>query len=73
MTSHNTGALAIAIPGQIRGFEAAWKRFGKLEWNELFQPAIRIATEGIPISNAVAKALKSSEVHIISGKYPVLQ
>ncbi len=64
-----TGGLSVAIPGQIRGFKAAWERFGKLEWNELFEPAIRIATEGIKISNAVAKAIESEEDYILSGNY----
>ena len=66
------GGLAIAVPGAIRGFELAWQRFGRLEWHELFEPAVRVATDGVPISEAVAKAIMAQS-SILSGDYPGLK
>jgi hypothetical protein len=41
-----TGALAVAVPGEVAGLLAAMKRFGSLPLPVLMAPAIRLATEG---------------------------
>ena len=75
--SHSTvnmkGGLAMAVPGEICGFELAWKKFGRLEWHELFEPAVRVATDGVPISGAVGRAISAMGSYILSGDYPGLK
>jgi gamma-glutamyltranspeptidase/glutathione hydrolase len=44
------GHLASGIPGTVAGFAAAHKRFGKLPWSTVFQPAIKLAKEGFKLS-----------------------
>src|SRR5919108_6491524 len=44
------GWRAAGVPGSVRGFELALKKYGTKPWAELLQPAIHLAAAGFPIS-----------------------
>jgi len=55
------GGRAVGVPGAVRMLEAAHRRHGRLPWASLFEPAIRIATEGFVISPRLHALLASDE------------
>jgi gamma-glutamyltranspeptidase/glutathione hydrolase len=44
------GGKSVGTPGVLRALELAHAKYGKLKWAELFQPAIRLARDGFPLS-----------------------
>jgi gamma-glutamyltranspeptidase/glutathione hydrolase len=44
------GGRSVATPGVLRALEMAHQKTGHLQWATLFEPAIRLAEQGFPIS-----------------------
>jgi len=44
------GGRSVGVPGVLRALELAHQQQGRLPWAQLFQPAIRLAEQGFPIS-----------------------
>jgi gamma-glutamyltranspeptidase / glutathione hydrolase len=44
------GGRSVGVPGTARLLEAAHKKWGKLPWERLFEPAIRLAEDGFAMS-----------------------
>ncbi|MCS6928618.1 MAG: gamma-glutamyltransferase [Saprospiraceae bacterium] len=51
------GILACGVPGSVDGMWEAHRRFGRLPWATLVEPAIRLADEGFPLSEREAASL----------------
>ncbi|XP_068159542.1 scoloptoxin SSD14 [Drosophila tropicalis] len=59
-----TGALAGAVPGEILGYWEMHRKYGRLPWKNLFQPAIKLAREGHIVSQYLAAAIQSKISYI---------
>ena len=55
------GGLGVGVPGLLRMLEMAHKEHGRLAWPDLFQPAIKLATGGFPISKRLARLIASND------------
>ncbi len=51
------GHKVVGVPGTPRGLELAHRRFGKLPWQALIAPAVRLAEEGFAVGPRLAAAL----------------
>jgi gamma-glutamyltranspeptidase / glutathione hydrolase len=54
------GIHSVTVPGCVDGWEKLHKRFGRLNWRDLFRPAIYYAENGFPVTEIIQDAWKSS-------------
>ncbi len=50
--------LSATIPGCASAWEEAWYGWGRLEWGDLIEPAVRHAEEGFPVSWRLGRVLQ---------------
>ncbi len=48
------GILPVTVPGTVWGWQAALRRFGKLTFKDVLEPAARYAEGGFPVSERIA-------------------
>jgi gamma-glutamyltranspeptidase / glutathione hydrolase len=48
------GILAVTVPGAVWGWEAVLKRFGKMSFRQVLEPAAGYAQSGFPVSERIA-------------------
>ncbi|HZU24208.1 MAG TPA: gamma-glutamyltransferase [Bryobacteraceae bacterium] len=54
------GWRASGVPGTVRGLELAHRRFGRMPWRDLVQPAVDLARDGFPLSWYGAKQIEDN-------------
>jgi gamma-glutamyltranspeptidase len=52
------GLLPVTVPGAVDGWHELISRYGKLDWAEVFQPAIEYAEQGFAISTKFTQAIE---------------
>ena len=58
--SNHFGPLAVGVPGTVAGLYLAHSRLGSLPWEDLVQPAVELAREGIPITYSLQTGFERS-------------
>ncbi|KAJ3121964.1 hypothetical protein HK098_003256 [Nowakowskiella sp. JEL0407] len=53
------GGLSAGVPGEVRGFEVAHKKYGKLPWKRLFSESIRLCYEGWIVNRILESRIKA--------------
>jgi gamma-glutamyltranspeptidase/glutathione hydrolase len=55
------GGLSVGVPGAVRMLERVHREHGRLPWAQLFDPAIKLAEEGFPVSPRLHEELADDE------------
>jgi gamma-glutamyltranspeptidase/glutathione hydrolase len=73
-TIHDTGHLAVGIPGAVAGLWEAHRRFGSLAWRDLVGPAIDLARAGFAADGAttLSIAARAAEIRRFPGAASLL-
>lgn len=66
--SNHEGILSTGVPGTVAGLALAHKKYGRLEWKQLVEPAWQLAKNGIPITWGLYDGLKLFKENWL--KYP---
>jgi gamma-glutamyltranspeptidase/glutathione hydrolase len=65
---HHNSHVSVGVPGTVAGLHLAWREQGRLPWKELVQPAMKLARDGLVVSDGLARSLKGALP--VLGKYP---
>ena len=77
------GIYSVTVPGCVAGWQALHKKFGRLPWAELFQPAIYYANHGFPVTEFISAYWKGEQrklsadsnarrIFLVNGEAPAL-
>jgi gamma-glutamyltranspeptidase / glutathione hydrolase / leukotriene-C4 hydrolase len=65
---HLLGPLSIAIPGEVKGYIEAHRKFGKLTWKELVDPTVELCDEGFEMSKHMEDSITINPI-IVHDEY----
>jgi gamma-glutamyltranspeptidase/glutathione hydrolase len=63
------GFRSVAVPGTVAGLEVALKTYGTMQLADVMAPAIRLAEQGFPVNERVAKEFVEEQKDLV--KFPV--
>ncbi|MCU0567456.1 MAG: gamma-glutamyltransferase family protein [Oculatellaceae cyanobacterium Prado106] len=67
------GWMPVTVPGAVSAWRSLSKKWGKLPFEQLFQPAIRYARDGFPVSPETARAWQSAAAMYVPQQERVFQ
>ena len=57
---HHDSHKSVGVPGTVAGFALAHRRYGKIRWARLVDPAVTLARDGFPLPTGLAQSLESA-------------
>lgn len=71
--SSTTGILSVAVPGELKGYQALHERYGKLEWAKLVEPSIKLCETGYKVNDYLFRAAQSvkDDIYLSNSLRPV--
>ncbi|KAG6456955.1 glutathione hydrolase 1 proenzyme isoform X2 [Manduca sexta] len=64
--SSTVGGLAVAVPGELRGYGALYQAYGRLPWRDLVQPTAELCRRGHRVSEYMGRVLQSYSDRILA-------
>ncbi len=64
-----TGALSAGVPGSVAGLAAMHRRFGKLSWKSLLEPAVTLARDGFLVDEYRSQSISRDSTRF--AEFPV--
>ncbi len=58
--SSRVGPRAVGVPGSVAGMAEAQRRWGKLSWRQVVEPAVHLAEDGFRLDGRAARSLRQS-------------
>ncbi|XP_058442717.1 scoloptoxin SSD14-like [Malaya genurostris] len=65
-TAAREGGLAVAVPGEVKGYWEVHQKYGKLDWKSLIQPTIDLCRSGHLVTGYLDRIIKVREQKILS-------
>ena len=59
-----TGHLSVGVPGAVAGLAEAHRRFGKLPWKAILEPAITLARDGFVVDQYRSESIQEDAVRL---------
>jgi gamma-glutamyltranspeptidase/glutathione hydrolase len=54
------GAVTVSVPGAVDAWWTLHRRYGRLRWADLFEPAIALAENGAPVPDVIAHYIRAN-------------
>lgn len=67
------GWRAAGVPGTVAGLALAHKKYGHKPWAALVEPAVKLASEGFPVSYSLSESLHNAEHTKLLSQFPESQ
>ena len=64
------GWRASGVPGSVRGFEVAHKKFGHKSWADVVEPAVKLAADGFPVSYSFYESVNGKNTVKLLSQFP---
>lgn len=60
-----TGPTSVSVPGAVGGWALALETFGTYSWEQALEPAVKLAREGLPVSDRLAKDITAEKEKLL--------